>query len=118
MPYVGYVEFNVPDIESTSDFYRTVFDWKPEPLFDGYVHVDAGGEPGINTEISQSEGPTQTVATLLVDDLDAAVERVIEHGGTIVTPRFPIPGVGYSSYFADPTGMTVGIWESDTSVTG
>ena len=117
MPYIGYVEFNVPNIDTTAEFYRAVFDWKPEPMFEGYLSVETGGEPGINTGISKHDGPAHTVATLLVPDLDAAIESVTAHGGTIVAPRFPISGVGYASYFADPNGMTVGMWESDTSVT-
>ena len=116
MPYVGYVEFNVPDIERTADFYRSVFAWDPQPMFDGYLSVQNGDEPGIHTGISRHDGPAHTVATILVPDLDAAIEKVAEHGGTITAPRFPIPGVGYASYFTDPNGMAVGMWESDTSV--
>ena len=117
MPYVGYVEFFVPDEEATADFYRGVFDWKPEVVFPGYLNVQTGDEPGIHTGIAKSEdGTVNTVATLLVPDLDAYIEKVQEHGGTITQPKFPIPGVGHACYFSDPNGMTVGMWESDTEV--
>jgi len=114
MPYVGYVEFNVPDHEETADFYKAVFGWEATEMFPGYLSVQSGDEPGIDTGIAKSEdGSTSTVATLLVPDLDAACARVEEHGGAITVPRFPIPGIGYASYFSDVNGMTVGMWEAD-----
>jgi len=115
MPYVGYVEFNVPDLESTAEFYGAVFGWKPAPFFEGYLSVQHGDEPGIDTGIQKADGPATTVATILVPELAAAVASVEEHGGTIVMPRFPVPGVGYAAYFTDPNGMMVGMWEADTS---
>ena len=116
MPYVGYVEFNVPDEKKTAAFYEAVFGWKPSEMFPGYLSVQSGDEPGIDTGIAKSEdGSTSTVATLLVDDLDAAVAKVEDHGGRVVMPRFPIPGVGYACYFTDINDMTVGMWEADTS---
>lgn len=114
MPYVGYVEFNVPDLESTATFYGEVFGWKPTPFFEGYLSVQHGDEPGIDTGIQKADGPATTVATILVPDLDEATRKVEEHGGAVVMPKFPIPGVGFAAYFTDPNGMTVGMWESDT----
>ena len=116
MPYVGYVEFNVPDPEKTASFFSDVFGWEPQAFGDeGYLSVQHGSEPGIDTGISQHDGPPQTVATLLVDDLDASMDAVVSHGGTITVPKFPIPGVGHGCYFTDPQGMMVGMWEADAS---
>jgi predicted enzyme related to lactoylglutathione lyase len=114
MPFVGYVEFNVPDLEATSQFYGDVFGWEPTPFFEGYLSVQHGDEPGIDIGIQQAEGPATTVATILVPDVEATSARIAEHGGTVVMPKFPVPGVGYAAYFTDPNGMTVGIWEVDT----
>lgn len=116
MPYVGYVEFNVPDHEKTAAFYEAVFDWKPSEMYPGYLNVESGDEPGIDTGIAKSEdGSTSTVATLLVPDLEAACAKVEEHGGTVTVPRFPIPGIGYACYFTDINDMTVGMWQADPS---
>ena len=117
MPYVGYVEFFVPDEEATADFYREVFDWKPEVVFPGYLNVQNGDEPGIHTGIAKSEdGSVNTVATLLVPDLDTYMAKVEAHGGTITQPKFPIPGVGHACYCTDRNGMTFGMWEADSTV--
>ena len=115
MSHVVYVEFNVPDAAKTAKFFEEAFGWEPTPLFEGYLSVQHGDEPGIDTGIQQADGPATTVATLSVPDLDAAVRQVEEHGGTIVMPRFPIPGAGYAAYFREPSGLTVGMWEADTS---
>ncbi len=115
MPYVGYVEFNVPDHEETARFYEAVFGWKASEMYPGYLSVQSGDEPGIDTGIAKSEdGTTSTVATILVPNLDEAAAAVEEHGGAVTVPRFPIPGVGYACYSTDVNGMTVGMWEADT----
>ena len=115
MGYVGYVEFNGPDPDATASFFGKVFGWEASPMFDGYLSVQHGDAPGIDTGISKHDGTAHTVATILVDDLDATIAAVEEHGGTITMPRFPIPGVGHAAYFTDPQGMSVGMWESDPS---
>ena len=116
MPYVGYVEFNVPDEGKTADFYRAVFGWEASEMYPGYLSVASGDEPGIDTGIAKSEdGSVSTVATILVDDLDEAIGTVEANGGTVTVPRFPIPGVGYGCYFTDINEMTVGMWEADTT---
>lgn len=116
MPHVGYVEFYVPDHEETAAFYEAVFGWKLNEMYSGYLNVESGDEPGIDTGIARSEdGSVSTVATLLVGDLDGAVAKVEEHGGTLTVPPFPIPGVGFGCYFTDINGMTVGMWQADAS---
>jgi hypothetical protein len=116
MPYVGYVEFNVPNEAETAEFYKAVFGWEPTEMYPGYLSVASGEEPGIDTGIAKSEdGSVSTVATILVSDLDAAIGSVESNGGTVTVPRFPIPGVGYGCYFSDVNGMTVGLWEADAS---
>jgi predicted enzyme related to lactoylglutathione lyase len=34
-------------------------------------------------------------------------------GGTIVTPKMTLPGIGYLAYFRDPQGNTFGIMKDD-----
>lgn len=117
MPYVGYVEFNVPNPEETARFYHAVFGWEPAEMYPGYLSVQSGEEAGIDTGLAASEdGSATTVATLLVPDLEAAMEKVEAHGGKVTVPRFPIPGVGHACYFEDTNGMKVGMWEADPDI--
>ena len=50
-----------------------------------------------------------------VDDLDAYVAKVTAAGGAIVTPRTPVPGVGWFVNFRDPEGNVVGIFQDDSA---
>jgi len=56
-----------------------------------------------------------TINTIEVDDMDAAIVKVLAHGGEIVFEKQPIPGVGYQAYFKDDSGIMVGLHQADPS---
>ncbi|NNC92531.1 MAG: hypothetical protein HKN80_08550 [Acidimicrobiia bacterium] len=45
----------------------------------------------------------------------AAIASVEGAGATIVYPKRPIPGVGFSAYFTDTEGNRMGLLETDES---
>jgi uncharacterized protein len=47
-----------------------------------------------------------------VEAIDDALKQVEAAGGTTVTPRTPIPGMGAFAYFKDPEGNVLGLWET------
>ena len=57
--------------------------------------------------------PVRNVCTIDVTDVDAAIRRVGELGGTIVVPKMPIPGVGWLAYGNDSEGNIFGIMQMD-----
>lgn len=116
MPYVEYIEFNSGDPEASTAFYKEVFGWDPQPFgVDDYFIASSGDEPGIDTGFTVSEdGQPLTVATIGVDDIDGYLAKIIMAGGEIVVPKFAIPSMGWASYFTDPTGMIVGVFQADT----
>ena len=118
MPYVTYVEFNVPDLEKARDFYSAVFGWDPQPFGgEDYYSVSHGDEPGIDTGLAKSQdGQPLTVATITVESVDALAAKVVENGGEIVVEKFAIPYVGYAAYFKDPNGIIVGLHEYNPEV--
>jgi predicted enzyme related to lactoylglutathione lyase len=71
-------------------------------------------EPGaINGGMMQrTESTPAPVITIDVESIDLALTQVVESGGTTVTPRTPIPGMGAYAYFKDPEGNVVGLWET------
>jgi predicted enzyme related to lactoylglutathione lyase len=106
------------DPQKTADFYHDVFGWQIEkwsgPV--DYWMVTSGDRetPGINGGLMQTDGSfTGTVNTIEVDDLDAALARVLAHGGEIALPKDAIPGVGYQAYFRDNSGIMVGLHQAD-----
>ena len=47
-----------------------------------------------------------------VKSVDATIQKVKAAGGTVVTPRTPIPGMGAYARIADTEGNVIGLFES------
>ena len=77
---------------------------------------DAGmpSVPGaINGGMFRREGTvTSPVVTVDVDDIDAALEKIEALGGSTVTPREEVGGMGWAAYFRDTEGNVVGLWQN------
>ncbi len=92
------IHFEIPasNPERASAFYKKVFGWKiekwPGPM--EYWMVTTGAE-----------------GTL--DSVDGAVEAVKKAGGKLITPKTPIPTVGYFAYLEDTEGNLFGVMQAD-----
>lgn len=114
MPYITYVELNVPKASESAKFYSKVFDWQPQAWGDDdYLVAQHGDEPGIDSALRTApDGKPLTVAILTVPDIDESIQKVVDAGGTIVVEKFAIEDVGHAAYFTDPDGMVVGLHEA------
>lgn len=122
------VHFEIPtdDVERAKAFYGTVFGWQlhTQAIGEGeYTTVTttpvdpqtfAPTEPGgINGGMmTRSENTPAPVITIGVADIDRRLQEIAANGGTVVTPRTPIPGMGAFAYFRDPDGNVMGLWET------
>lgn len=120
------VHFEVPfdDEGRARDFYGDVFGWQTTglPELGGYVIVSTGPtedmsgptEPGfINGGMFKRQAPVESPAiTIDVDDIDAALEQVVAHGGRVIEPRQAVGDMGFTGYFSDSEGNTVGLWQT------
>jgi predicted enzyme related to lactoylglutathione lyase len=100
--------------EKCKAFYGAVFDWKfDDASMPGYTLVNTGAEPsgGVFSKPDEAPGPCINVY-FQVDDVDATLGKVTEHGGQVLVPKTAIPNVGYFGMFTDPEGMPVGIMQS------
>jgi predicted enzyme related to lactoylglutathione lyase len=52
------------------------------------------------------------VITIGVDSIDDSLKKVEAGGGSTITPRTPIPGMGAFGYFRDTEGNVMGLWET------
>ena len=52
------------------------------------------------------------ILTVDVEDIDRSLERIVETGGSVVSPRAPVPGMGWFAYFEDSEGNVLGLWTS------
>ena len=78
-----------------------------------------GAEPGIDGAILKRMGPINGdaviayVCTVDVPSVDDAIAKITSHGGTIVLPKMPVPGVGWLVYAKDTEGNIFGSLQSD-----
>jgi predicted enzyme related to lactoylglutathione lyase len=108
---VSYVELNSPDLERTAAFFAAVFGWQPQPFADPHYLVAPHGDAvGVDTGMMPSrDGQPRSIPVIRVDSVDAHLERVTAHGGTVVVAPYAIPGVGHGCYVLDPTGLLLGL---------
>lgn len=52
------------------------------------------------------------VVYIVVDDIDAVLEKVVAFGGEVVAPQAP-QGSTLRAYFADPDGNVFGLWQEE-----
>jgi predicted enzyme related to lactoylglutathione lyase len=123
------VHFEIPtdDVARAKEFYGSIFGWQ---LLD--MQGEAMGEytltlttpvdqetqvptePGaINGGLMKRSAETPSpVITIEVDAIDDALKQVESAGGTVVSPRSEIPGMGAFAYFKDTEGNVLGLWET------
>jgi uncharacterized protein len=120
---VVHFEIPVDDRERASSFYASVFDWEmqhmPEmrytiagtvPVGDDQLPTERGAINGGLMERS-TETPTPVI-TIGVDDIDISLKAVEANGGSVITPKTPIPEMGAFAYFTDSEGNVMGLFES------
>ncbi len=111
-------ELATSDPEKTAAFYRDVFGWKIQrwegPVDYWLVTTGDEGVPGINGGLMVNSGEFKgTINTIEVEDIDAAIAKVLDCGGEIALEKDVIPGVGYQAYFKDNSGILVGLHQAD-----
>lgn len=108
--------------ENTSDalpFYRDLFGWDIQtwggPFEYWLVGTGPSESPGIDGAIAPpgAAGDQRVVVTVEVPDLDQTLVGVERAGGQVLTPKAPVPGVGWQAYVADPSGLVVGLLQPD-----
>ena len=120
MARVIHFEIVVADVERASAFYRSVFNWRLEkwngPMDYWLVITGSDPEPGIDGGMSVGEPNMKNgELTLGVDSVDEVVAEAVKAGGSIVSGKHPIPGVGYLAYVRDTEGNQFGLMQSDAA---
>ncbi len=119
------VHFEIPadDMKRATVFYNKAFGWElADWAGSGYFLAtttasDKDGRPSspgaINGGVGKREGPLQgVVVTLSVDDIDASLGKIKQHGGSVIAPKSPVGDIGFTAYFKDTEGNTVGLWQT------
>ena len=122
MPRVVHFEVYADDVDRASKFYGDVFGWTVTKIeLDGgnaYWLIDTGDEPaeGINGGMMPRPTP-EAINTVVLDvpSVDEYVGKITAGGGTLLVPKFAVPGVGYAAYFRDTEGNPFGIFEDNSA---
>jgi predicted enzyme related to lactoylglutathione lyase len=114
MPRPVHFEFHGDDPVKATEFYSGLFGWKVTQWGDmPYWLYETGEGPGIDGASGPTPEHGQTVViTIGVDDIDAYIAKVADLGGTILTEKMPIPGVGWLVNVRDPNGILFGMMQA------
>ncbi|MEW6336895.1 MAG: VOC family protein [Acidobacteriota bacterium] len=112
-------ELMAADIEAAIGFYGALFGWTAYEMEMGegatYRVLRSGDRDiGGTTPLEQGEtGPSRWLMSVTVDDVTATAHEAKAHGGTVIVPPTPIPGVGEFAVIADPQGASVSALRCD-----
>ena len=123
MPRVIHFEIVADNPERAMKFYKKVFGWEFNK-WDGpqdYWLVKTGedSQPGINggltPKTNEGSGNTGGRITNSIDvpSIDEFSNKISMEGGKVLSPKMPIPGVGYLAVCEDTEGISFGIIQYD-----
>lgn len=108
---IVYFDIAGPDLASQAAFYKVVFGWDAGPGGGMTVPV-ASPLPGNLRVEPPSLGPlAERVLYVGVPDINATLDVVKAHGGSVVFGRTIAPGVVILAMFKDPAGNRMGLVE-------
>jgi len=115
-PFV-HVELNTTDVNKAKEFYGQLFDWTLEDIEMGpsgtYTIIKVGDGTGGGLLKNPEPGmPSFWLAYVLVDDIKAATQKAKFLGATIFKDSIEVPNMGWLSIITDPTGATLGLWQT------
>jgi hypothetical protein len=61
------------------------------------------------------QAPAATINTVNVLSVDKFVQKIIDAGGKVLSPKRAVPGIGYMAYCVDTEGIVFGILQADAS---
>jgi len=122
------VHFEIPsdDIERSKKFYNGLFGWKidkwsgSEAMPEGMEYwlistADDKGNKALGGGMMKKQSPQQQGITNYFDvksvqEYSAKVEQL---GGKVISPKMPVPGMGYIAICTDTENNGFGIFEAD-----
>ena len=108
---IDYVELpSVTAHELTRAFYSKAFGWSFTDYGPDYA-ATVGGTVDVGLNGQPDEALAAPLPVVRVDDIAAALDKVVAAGGLIARPIFAFPG-GRRFHFIDPSGSELAVWQS------
>ena len=113
---ISWHELATTDHEAAFDFYADLFGWEKQEAMDmgdGFLYqmYGIGGKMlgGMYNKPAEQPGPPAWLYYTVVDDLDGAVKKIKEDGGTIIVEPMEVPGGSRVAVGTDPQGAVFGL---------
>ncbi len=121
MNTIGYFEIQSDDPEKAAHFYQHVFGWRCEKVPNmpiEYYQIEGAGMNGAILKRPRKTPPIECgtnayANSIQVSDFDDTSRKIIENGGQVAMPKFPVPGKCWQGYFLDPDKNVFGVFEVD-----
>lgn len=123
MGNIGFFEVQVDDFQRAQKFYSDVFGWEFTPsggvpyefyMIDspqkGGMGLQEGGMRKRERPLAHDTGTSGYICYIVVEAIDEALEKIVQHGGKVTTQKVLIPA-GYFAYALDTEGNPFGVWE-------
>ncbi len=115
-PFV-HVELNTTDLDKAKSFYSGLFNWSLQDMPMGpdmtYTVIGVGSGTGGGMMKHPVPGaPSAWLAYVLVDDVKTSTQKAGSLGAQILRDVTEVPGMGWFSIIADPTGACLGLWQA------
>ena len=113
-------EVPVDDPDRAEKFYADAFGWTfnrfpGAPRYYGLATTGEESVPGINGALYERGDMNETTLTMSVESIEDAQAKILAAGGTLVSAKAPVPGVGWFAQYKDTEGNTIGTFVSDES---
>ena len=111
-PFV-HVELQTTDLSKAKKFYKGLFNWKLEDTPMDYTMINVGEGTGGGMWVNK-DVPPNWLAYVQVDDVEATTKKAKSLGAKVCKDVTEVPGAGWLSVIADPTGAALGLWQPKT----
>jgi uncharacterized protein len=125
MPTIVHFEIPSDDIERSKKFYSKLFGWNIEKWpgsSEGMEYwlistVDDKGNKAVGGGMMKKQSPQQQGITNYFDvkSVQEYSSKMERFGGKVITPKTPVPGVGYFAICKDTENNIFSIFEPDST---
>lgn len=116
---VTHVEWATADLEALKNFVEKLFDWSIQSFGEGagYYLVRPGGDDqptvGLMYNPEAVVGSGSPNVYIVVESIDATLQRGQELGGQVIVPKTAIIGTGAYAFLKAPDGNLIGLHEGN-----
>ncbi|MFH2035129.1 MAG: VOC family protein [Candidatus Zixiibacteriota bacterium] len=113
---ICHIEIPCKNLDTVSEFYSEIFDWKimPMPGMEYSIYQPPSGPGGgfsTNAKISEKAG---VLLFIEVEDIPATLKKIGAKGGKETCPKTMIsPEHGFFATFSDTEGNAIGLWSKN-----